>query len=335
MIQATSPFVSVVIPTYNRRKLLKSTIESLLHQSYPMDRYEIIVIDNSSSDGTEEMVNSLRQNSLCSLSYYRKKNEGPGASRNLGIAKTKGTIIAFTDSDCVADTDWLKNGVARMTNGIGLVQGKTLPHPGQPQRLLQHTMNVVTENGFYPTCNIFYRKDALDQVGGISPDFCGLNCFGKPRWGGEDTDLAWKIKEHGWRSVFADDAVIYHHVFIFTSLKEVIRYARFNVIFALAHNIKRHPALRNAILYRKIFKSKQRALFYLFVFSLISGNVIHWGFYFFTLPYLARLMRVTFHGRSIRSYYKGLSLFLFIIFVEIVESVLSICASLRYRTIIL
>jgi len=334
MIHTTAPFVSVIIPTYNRRELLKSSIESLLNQSYPMDRYEIIVVDNSSTDGTEEMVYSLQQNSQCSLSYYRKENEGPGSSRNLGIAKARGTIIAFTDSDCVADAEWLKNGVDRMTDGIGLVQGKTLPHPGQPQRLLQHTMNVVTENGFYPTCNIFYQKEALDQVGGISRDVCGLNCLGE-QVGGEDTDLAWRIKESGWISVFADDAVIYHHVFILISLRAVIKYARFHVIFSLAHNIKKHPALRDAILYWKIFKSKQRAFFYLLVVSLFFGIFIHWGFYLLVLPYLARLMRVSFHERPLRSYHRGLALFWFIILVEIVESVLSIFASLTYRTVIL
>ena len=335
MIHITVPFVSVVIPTYNRRDLLESSIESLLNQSYPKDRYEIIVVDNSSTDGTEEMMHSLQLKSPSLLRYYRKKNEGPGSSRNMGIAKARGIIIAFTDSDCVADTEWLKNGVAKMTDGVGLVQGKTLPHPGQQQRLVQHTMKVISENGFYPTCNIFYWKDALDQVGGISPDFCGLNCFGKPRWGGEDTDLAWRIKEYGLKSVFADDAVIYHHVFILTSMKEVIRYARFNVIFTLAHNIKKHPALRDAILYQKVFKSRQRAFFYLFVLSLFTGNSIHPGFYLFAIPYLARLMRVSFQGRPLRSYHKGLVLFWFIILVEIVESVLSICASLTYRTVIL
>ncbi|MHA2283533.1 MAG: glycosyltransferase family 2 protein, partial [Promethearchaeota archaeon] len=58
MIHTTVPSVSVVIPTHNRRELLKCTIESLFNHSYPKDRYEIIVIDNASSDGTEKMIQS-------------------------------------------------------------------------------------------------------------------------------------------------------------------------------------------------------------------------------------------------------------------------------------
>jgi len=222
-----------------------------------------------------------------------------------------------------------------MAEGVGIVQGKTLPNPRQQQRMLQHTMKVVSENGFYQTCNIFYRKDVLDRFGGFSSAFCGLNRFGKPRWGGEDTDLAWRIKENGLKSVFADDSVIYHHVFTLTTLKQVIRYAHFEVVFIIAHNIKEHPALRDALLYGKIFKSRQRVFFYIFALSLLLGTFVHGGFYLLTLPYLARLMKVSFRGRPLISYHRGLALSLLIVLVEIVESVLSLYASLTYRTVIL
>jgi glycosyltransferase involved in cell wall biosynthesis len=226
-------FVSVVIPTYNRRNLLRDSIESLYKQAYPKERYEIIIVDNSSNDGTDETVRSMQEKSQYALRYYRKENEGPGLSRNFGIAKARGEIIAFTDSDCVAHEKWLKSGVAKMNDGIGIVQGKTLPNPGLPQRTLQQTMRVVAEDSYYQTCNIFYRKDVLDHVGGFSPELCGLDFFGKPRWGGEDTDLAWRVKKQGWRSVFAGDAVVYHHVFPVNSIREFIKSAHLDIIFIL------------------------------------------------------------------------------------------------------
>jgi len=334
IFHVTVPFVSVVIPTHNRRELLKNTIESLFNQSYPKDRYEIIIIDNSSNDGTKEMVISLQEKSLRILRYYYKENRGPGSARNLGITKSKGVIIAFTDSDCVADQNWLKNGVSKITESIGIVQGKTMPDPDQSQRTLQHTMEVMSEDCFYQTCNIFYRKELLDHVGGFSSEFCGLNKFGRQK-GGEDTDLAWRIKECGWKSVFANDAIIYHHVFILTSLKAVIKCARLHVIFTLAHNIKKHPAIRESLLFIKIFKSKQRFFFYILMLSLFPGMLMHWGFFFLGTPYVIRLIRVSFSRRSIQSYHRGLALFFIIIFIELIESVLSICASLLYRTIIL
>jgi len=335
MVHDNVPFVSVVIPTYNRRELLRSAIESLLNQSYPADRYEIIVVDNPSTDGTEETVRSLQEKSQKVLRYYRKKNEGPGSARNLGIEKAKGTVVAFTDSDCVADQNWLDGGVAKMTDGVGIVQGKTLPNPDQPQRKLQQTMKVLSEDSYYQTCNIFYRKEILDSVGGFSPELCGLDFLGRPRWGGEDADLAWRIKKQGWRSVFAEAAVVYHHVFPVTTLGEFIRAIHLSIIFTLAQLLRKHPEMRDSILYRKIFKSKQRALFYILMLSLAAGTFVHWGFLVLGVPYIIRLIKVSFHRRPIWSYHRGLALFCIIIFVELIESALSICASLIYRTVIL
>ena len=334
MIHTTAPFVSVIIPTYNRRELLKSSIESIFNQSYPKDRYEIIIVDNSSTDGTEDMIHSLQQTLPCLLRYYRKENEGPGSSRNMGIAKAEGTIIAFTDSDCVADQNWLMNGVARMDEGIGLVQGKTIPNPQLSQGGVEHSMKVMSEDGYYQTCNIFYRKECLDNVGGFSPEFCGLNLFGNQR-GGEDTDLAWKVKKKGWKSTFADDAVVYHHVFQLSSLRSLFIYMRLNTMFANALNIKKHPELRDIILYRKVFKSKRRAFFYIFILSLFTAIFINGFFFLLGLPYVTMLLRVSFRGRPLRAYHRGFALFGLIIIIELIHSVLSLCTSLICRTVLL
>jgi glycosyltransferase involved in cell wall biosynthesis len=321
MIHTTVPSVSVVIPTHNRRELLKCTIESLFNHSYPKDRYEIIVIDNASSDGTEKMIQSLQSEAPCILKF--------------GIKKASGDIVAFTDSDCVADRDWLKNGVSKMSEGFGLVQGKTLPKADQTRRKLHHTMEITSENGFYQTCNIFYRKEILDRVEGFSPDFCGLDFFGTPRWGGEDTDLAWRVKKQGWRSGFTGDAIVYHHVFPLSPFKILFgTYYRTGII-VFPRIVKRHPELRDIILYRKIFKHKRRALFYLFLLSLLSGLSIHWGFFLLSLPYVIKILRRSFYSRPIRSYHRGLALFGLNFFTELFHTVFLICTSLIYRTIVL
>jgi glycosyltransferase involved in cell wall biosynthesis len=335
MDHSAFPFISVVVPTYNRRKLLRDAIMSLFHQTYPDDRYEIIVVDNSSTDGTEEMMATLQQTSPCALRYFRKDNEGPGASRNMGVSQAKGPVIAFTDSDCAAEKNWLRNGVAKMTGGIGIVQGKTLPDPDQEQRTLQQTMKVLSEDGYYQTCNIFYLKEVVGSAGGFSAEFCGLNFFGKPRWGGEDTDLAWKVKKLGWKSVFADDAIVYHYIFPVASVKDLFRALHLDVIFILARIYKIHPEMRDILLYRKIFKSKQRALFYLFMLSLFPGVFIHWGFFSIGVPFFVKIIRESFYGRRLRSYHRGLALVFMIIIIELTESVLSIFSSLINRTIIL
>ncbi len=88
--------ISVIIPTYNRRCLLKKTIESVLSQTF--SDFELLIVDDGSSDGTrEEYSNSTDRR----LKYFFQKNKGPAAARNLGIKKAEGGLIAFVDSD-----DW-------------------------------------------------------------------------------------------------------------------------------------------------------------------------------------------------------------------------------------
>jgi glycosyltransferase involved in cell wall biosynthesis len=331
------PFISVIISTRNMRDLLRTAVESLCRQDYPADRFEIIVVDNSSTDGTEEMVRSLQAKASAVLRYYRKENEGPGASRNLGISRARGDIVAFTDSDCTAHPRWLKNGVAKMGDGIGVVQGKTVPNPGQTLRALSKTQSITKENGMYQTCNIFYRKDALDRAGGFSPDFCGLNCFGKPRWGGEDTDLAWRVKERGWKSVFADDAIVYHHIFPLRPWQAItgMRAYQFQGLFyAIPYLVKRHPGLRRHFYFR-YFLSKEKALFDISLLSVVSGQLIHPLFFLLTLPYLTERSKNALFCRPLREYHRGFVVFITRVLTDLADFILLFGGSIWRRTLIL
>ena len=331
------PFVSVIISTYNMRDLLRDAVGSLYKQEYPIDRFEIIVVDNSSTDGTEEMMRSLQAKVSGMLRYYCKENEGPGASRNLGIRQARGDIVAFTDSDCTAHPGWLKNGVAKMGDGIGVVQGKTVPNPEQTLRALSKTQSITNENGMYQTCNIFYRKEALDMAGGFAPDFCGLNCFGKPRWGGEDTDLAWRVKEQGWKSVFAADALVYHHIFplrpwqVIASMRE---YQMQGLFHAIPYLVKRHPGLRKH-LYLRYFLSKDKALFDMSFLSVVSGLLIHPVFFLLTLPYVTERSKNAVFCRPIREYHRGFVVFITRILRDLADFILLFGGSIWQRTIIL
>lgn len=99
--------VSVIIPTYNRKESLEKCLDSLLRQSY-REKYEVIVVDDGSNDSTSEVVKKLQRKHK-NLRYFYQENKGPAVARNLGIKKSKGRIIAFTDDDCVVDKNWLKN----------------------------------------------------------------------------------------------------------------------------------------------------------------------------------------------------------------------------------
>src|SRR5688572_2788795 len=107
---SAQPFVSVVVPVRNDAARLRTCVAALRVQSYPSNRYEIIVDDNASH---EPVVLEHRELPITRV----VRNEGPGsyAARNAGIAASCGDVLAFTDSDCVPAAEWLEKAVARLT----------------------------------------------------------------------------------------------------------------------------------------------------------------------------------------------------------------------------
>ncbi len=101
------PFVSVVIPVFNAADMIDELLQSLLVLDYPADHYEIIVVDNGSTDNTRQLVEKYPV-----ILLEERETPGPAAARNKGIRHARGEIIAFTDADCVADRNWLKMLVA-------------------------------------------------------------------------------------------------------------------------------------------------------------------------------------------------------------------------------
>jgi glycosyltransferase involved in cell wall biosynthesis len=99
------PFCSVVIPAFNEEQDIEASLSSLAHQSYPRDRYEIIVVDNGSTDRTLEIASAYADLVL------RKPDGNVGAIRNFGIANASGAVIICTDADCVVPPDWVGTGV--------------------------------------------------------------------------------------------------------------------------------------------------------------------------------------------------------------------------------
>jgi glycosyltransferase involved in cell wall biosynthesis len=231
-------FVSIIIPTYNRKDLLKEAIESLFNQTYPKDKYEVIVVDDGSTDGTGGMVKALAEKELCNLRYFYQKNKGPATARNMGIKNAVGEIIGFTDDDCVASDTWIEKAVQCFeAKTIVGVQGSTLPQKDfkRPFTLTGSffTIKVTEESWYYPTCNMLYRQDALTKVGGFKEDYTLA--------GSEDTDLAWRVKEQGGKIVFCRDAVVYHAILYRSHLDRLKRFKRYKFDPLL---FKDHPVLR-------------------------------------------------------------------------------------------
>jgi len=111
--------ISVVVPFYNAGRYIERCIKGLLAQSYPSTRYEIIMIDNNSTDGSAELVRKYSP-----IRLLVEPKQGSYAARNRGAAAAKRAIIAFTDADCVPAADWLERIVASMrVPWAELVQG--------------------------------------------------------------------------------------------------------------------------------------------------------------------------------------------------------------------
>src|SRR5215203_2265789 len=128
---AREPEVSVVVATYNRCEILPGTLESLMNQDGGTV-YEVIVVDNNSTDETRSVIDNLRQKpGYEKLIYLFEEKQGVSHARNKGIAAARGSILAFTDDDIRPAPGWLSaiTGAFKRFPEADCIGGKVLPHP--------------------------------------------------------------------------------------------------------------------------------------------------------------------------------------------------------------
>jgi len=181
--------VSLIVPTYNRAKYLIKSIPSFLDQTLPVSEYEILVIDNNSSDNTKEVTNSLLDLAKCSWRYIFEQRQGLHYARNRGILEALGDIVVFGDDDIIADKDWLETILHEFDNNkqAGIVGGKVVPlWDKQPPdwiydygtdkihgvfAYLDHgPERLVLQDDYVIGCNFAIRRDLAIHIGGSYPD---------------------------------------------------------------------------------------------------------------------------------------------------------------------
>lgn len=175
---------SVIIATYNRKGLLLRTLEALAAQSLDPDRFEVIVIDDGSSDGTAE---SLAARTGERLRVISQSNRGPAAARNRGIREARGNWVVMTDDDTIPGSDWLQQleiAVTQNPDWVG-VEGSTICSDPDP---LGHWVENL-RGSQYITANMAYRRELLLELGGLDESFPHPKC--------EDTELAWRCLQRG------------------------------------------------------------------------------------------------------------------------------------------
>lgn len=163
--------ISVIVPCFNSEQYIGECIESLLSQTYPRGNYEIIIVDNNSTDSSPEIVKKYSE-----VKLLTEERKGSYAARNRGLKEAGGRIIAFTDSDCAPETDWLEciSKVMESSNS-GIVVGRN--RPDQESFLLSLLESYENEKNKYvfssgikelyygQTNNMAVRKELSDEIG--------------------------------------------------------------------------------------------------------------------------------------------------------------------------
>ncbi|MEY2577031.1 MAG: hypothetical protein QOF80_2518 [Verrucomicrobiota bacterium] len=199
------PFVSIIVCSYNGAKTLAECLESLGRIDYP--NYEVILVDDGSTDNTPEIAARFPD-----IRYVHQTNHGLSHARNHGARISKGEIFAYTDSDCMADPDWLYYLLTTLLGGdyagVGgpnvsppaqnWVQACVAAAPGGPSHVL--LTDTVAEH--IPGCNMAWYRWAFENVGGFDPEY---------HKAGDDVDFCWRVQQAGHAIAFSPTAVVWHH----------------------------------------------------------------------------------------------------------------------------
>ena len=198
------PRVSVVVCSYNGGRTIRDCLEALNKLEYP--NYEVIVINDGSTDDTVTIAKEFP------FKLVSTPNRGLSNARNTGLRLATGDIVAYTDDDAYPDPHWLSYLVDMFlrTSHAGIGGPNLAPTddgwiaecvsnaPGGPIHVLLD--DEIAEH--IPGCNMAFRKECLEAIGGFDPQF---------RTAGDDVDVCWKLQEQGWTLGFHPSAMVWHH----------------------------------------------------------------------------------------------------------------------------
>lgn len=192
--------ISVIVPTYNRKHQLEQSLEALTSMDYPEEKYEIIVVNDISGDGTKRLLQE-KQEEIPNLKPVNREGEsGIGSARNAGLEKAQGEYIFFTDDDCLVPEDWFQlhfeqhekhdvdvvNGVQYPVNMNWIEAYKLASHWQEYQG--KKTIKDLNSGSTLKTNNLSLKKEILDDVGYFNEELAR----------GEDTELGKRILKNGY-----------------------------------------------------------------------------------------------------------------------------------------
>ena len=204
------PSVTVIIPVMDRAEELGRCLRSLERVRYPRELLEVIVVDDGSADDSVAVARAHGASVVASGG----RGLGPASSRNRGARAARGEILAFVDSDCTASSGWLEELVGRFGDPEVAAVGGRVEGMHVATRLDRYEAQMSSlslgvrersekggDDTFYlPTCNLLVRKQAFLAAGGFRE---GMHV-------GEDVDLAWRLRDRGWRLVYSPVGWVWH-----------------------------------------------------------------------------------------------------------------------------
>lgn len=221
--------ISVVVCTYNRAGLLPRTLEGLNAQEVPRDlRWELVVVDNNSTDGTREVIERFIPHAPMPMSHVFEPEQGLSAARNAGIAHARGEIIAFTDDDVRPAPDWIAMvGRVQRESNADLVGGRILPDWSEPVprwlreepelavrlAIMEHDkaerVVSLSQPGQIWGANLAARRDLFERIGMFD---ARRGMKGAKLYRGEDSDLVRGAIRAGCAAVYDPRLVVWHWI---------------------------------------------------------------------------------------------------------------------------
>jgi glycosyltransferase involved in cell wall biosynthesis len=207
----TLPFFSIVIPTYARQRQLEVCLRAVADLDYPQSRFEVIVVDDGSESSQEATVASLAD--LLDVTYVRQAHCGPATARNAGARRATGELLAFTDDDCRPARDWLRILASRSAQMPGhAIGGRTLNalprnlYSTASQSLVSYLYAYYNADparpAFFASNNLLLPANRFHAIGGFDTIY---TCSAA-----EDRELCDRWLQHGYRMVYAPEAVVHH-----------------------------------------------------------------------------------------------------------------------------
>lgn len=258
--------LSIVICSYNRASYISDALDSLYTQTTGLNAFEVIIVDNNSTDNTAEVFSqwkSAHPNGI--FTYITETKQGASFARNTGAAVAKGQWLCFMDDDAVATPNYVENILKHIETkpeavGFG---GRIIPKyiPAEPKWMSYYVSSLVGnfdyaptacafEHGKYPLeSNMIVKKEVYEAIGGFNTALPGV--VGTLRIGGEGKELFYKILALG-HNIYYDPAICVHHV---VEVKKLTSEYMYRVASGIGRGEKtRTKAISNSAYIKKIIE---------------------------------------------------------------------------------